>query len=117
MANPIANAQTNVKWDLRRCVEYALTNNVSVRQADIQARFSAITLKQSKLQQIPSLNFSGNHGFSFGRSLDYSTNVYTDKSVMYEQMGLNARVNLFNWNSQRNTIRSNDYNYQPISPM
>lgn len=112
MANPVANAQTNVKWDLRRCVEYALTNNVSVRQADIQARLSAVALKQSKLQQIPSLNFSGNHGFSFGRSLDYSTNVYTDNNVMYEQMGLNSQVNLFNWNSQRNTIRSNDYNYQ-----
>ncbi|HRQ49559.1 MAG TPA: TolC family protein, partial [Agriterribacter sp.] len=111
-ANPVARAQTNVKWDLRRCVEYALTNNISVRQADIQARLSAIALKQSKLQQIPSLNFSGNHGFSFGRSLDYSTNVYTDNNVMYEQMGLNAQVNLFNWNSQRNTIKSNDYNYQ-----
>jgi outer membrane protein len=112
LANQIANAQTNEKWDLRRCVEYALTNNVSVRQADIQARLSAIALKQSKLQQIPSLNFSGNHGFSFGRSLDYSTNVYTDNNVMYQQLGLNAQVNLFNWNSQRNTIKSNDYNYQ-----
>ena len=112
MANPIANAQTNVKWDLRRCVEYALTNNISVRQSDIQARLSAISLKQSKLEQIPSLSFSGNHGFSFGRSLDYSTNVYTDNNVMYEQMGLNTQVNLFNWNSQRNTIKSNDYNYQ-----
>src|SRR5690606_31763933 len=112
LANQIGIAQTNEKWDLRRCVEYALTNNVSVRQADIQARLSAIALKQSKLQQIPSLNFSGNHGFSFGRSLDYSTNVYTDNNVMYQQMGLNAQVNLFNWNSQRNAIKSNDYNYQ-----
>ncbi|WP_152269316.1 TolC family protein [Agriterribacter humi] len=112
LVNQIANAQTNEKWGLRRCVEYALTNNVSVRQADIQARLSAIALKQSKLQQIPSLNFSGNHGFSFGRSLDYSTNVYTDNNVMYQQLGLNAQVNLFNWNSQRNAIKSNDYNYQ-----
>lgn len=112
LANQIAIAQTNEKWDLRRCVEYALTNNVSVRQADIQARLSAIALKQSRLQQIPSLNFSGNHGFSFGRSLDYSTNVYTDNNVMYQQMGLNAQVNLFNWNSQRNAIKSSNYNYQ-----
>ncbi|MCO5238552.1 MAG: TolC family protein [Chitinophagaceae bacterium] len=111
-SNPNVTAQTSVKWDLRRCVEYALTNNISVRQADIQARFSAIVLKQSRLQQIPSLNFSGNHGFSFGRSLDYSTNVYTDNNVMYEQMGLNSQVSLFNWNSQRNIIKSNDYSYQ-----
>ncbi|HTN08584.1 TolC family protein [Agriterribacter sp.] len=112
MANPTANAQTTIKWDLRRCVEYALTNNVSVRQADIQARLSAIALKQSKLAQIPSLNFSGNHGFQFGRSLDYTTNTYTDNNSMYQRLGLNTEVNLFNWNSQKNTIKSNDYNYQ-----
>lgn len=112
VANPVVHAQTGAKWDLRRCVTYAVTHNISVRQADIQARLSAIALKQSKFQQIPSLNFSGNHGFSFGRSLDYSTNVYTDNNLMYQQMGLNAQVTLFNWNSHRNTIKANDYNYQ-----
>ncbi|MBW7892915.1 MAG: TolC family protein [Chitinophagaceae bacterium] len=112
MANRCANAQINTKWDLRSCVEFALTHNVSVRQADIQARLSAVMLKQSRMQQIPSLNLSANHGFSFGRSLDYSTNVYTDNNVMYEQLGLSTQVNIFNWNSLRNTIRSNDLNYQ-----
>jgi len=112
IANQFAHAQTDSKWDLRRCVEYAINNNISVRQADIQARFSAITLKQSKLQQIPSLNASGDQGFSFGRSLNYETNVYTDASLMYQQIGVNAQANIFNWNSQRNTIKSNDYAYQ-----
>ncbi|MCO5237625.1 MAG: TolC family protein [Chitinophagaceae bacterium] len=111
-ANPDIYAQTNINWDLRRCVEYALVNNVSVRQADIQARISAVALKQSRLEQIPALNFSGSHGFSFGRSLDYSTNVYTDNNVMYEQLGLNSQVTLFNWNSRRNTIKSNEFNFQ-----
>jgi len=27
------------KWDLRRAVEYAIANNISVKQADLQARF------------------------------------------------------------------------------
>lgn len=108
LANLSLHAQD--KWDLRRCVEYALSKNVSVRQADIQARISAILLKESKLQQIPSLNFSANHGLQFGRSLDYTTNTYSDNNAMYQQFGLNTQVNLFNWNSQRNTIKSNEYN-------
>ena len=29
---------TNQKWDLRRCVEYAMKNNLSVKQADVQAK-------------------------------------------------------------------------------
>ena len=48
-------AQEAPKWDLRRCVDYAMANNISVRDADITARVSAIILKQSKFQQIPSL--------------------------------------------------------------
>ncbi len=112
MANQVTHAQTDPKWDLRRCVEYAINNNISVRQADIQARLSAITFKQSKLQQIPSLNVSSDQGFSFGRSLNYNTNIYTDASLMYQQIGVNTQVNIFNWNSQRNTIKSNDYAYQ-----
>ena len=112
VANLSANAQDNTKWDLKKCVEYAINNNISVRQADIQAGVSAILLKESRLQQIPSLNFSGNHGFQFGRSLDYTTNTYSDANAIYQQFGLNTQVNLFNWNSQRNTIKSNDLNSQ-----
>jgi outer membrane protein len=105
-------AQDVPKWDLRRCVEYAMANNVSVKEADVTARVSAIIMKQSKLQQIPSLNYNLNHGFSFGRSLDRTTNVYTDRSQMFESMALQTQANIFNWNSQRNTIAGNSYVYE-----
>ena len=36
------------KWDLRRCVEYATKNAISVKQADIQKRLADISLKQNK---------------------------------------------------------------------
>ena len=105
-------AQNSPKWDLRRCVDYAMANNISVKQADITARVSAIIMKQSKLQQIPSLNYNLNHGFSFGRSLDSTTNVYTDRSQMFESMALQSSANIFNWNSQKNTIAGNSYVYE-----
>ncbi len=105
-------AQDTPKWDLRRCVDYAMANNVSVKDADITARISAIILKQSKYQQIPSLGFNLNHGFSFGRTLDRTTNIYTDRSIMYSNMALQSSVNIFNWNSQKNTIASNNYTYE-----
>ncbi|PWT99651.1 MAG: TolC family protein [Bacteroidetes bacterium] len=106
------HAQGSDKWDLKRCIEYAMTNNISVRQADVQARFSELTLKQSKLQQIPSLNFSGNHGLTFGRSLNANTNIYSDQSALTESMSLTSQATIFNWNSQRNTIKGNDLSYQ-----
>jgi outer membrane protein len=105
-------AQNSPKWDLRRCIEYAMANNISVKQADIQARVSEIVLKQSKLQQIPSLGFNWNNGFSFGRSLDRTTNIYTDRSLMYQNYALQSQATIFNWNSQKNTIASNNYYLQ-----
>ncbi len=103
------SAQTVEKWDLRRCVEYAMKNNISVRQADITARSSEIALKQSQLAQIPSLNYNISNGFSFGRTLDRTTNVYVSRSAMFQQMSLQSNALLFNFGSQRNGIEANKY--------
>ena len=42
------NAQDN--WDLRRCVDYAMANNITVQQADVQARLAALQTKLSRAQ-------------------------------------------------------------------
>ncbi|MGB4770642.1 MAG: TolC family protein [Chitinophagaceae bacterium] len=104
-----AAAQEVPKWDLRRCVEYAMANNVSVKQADIQARSSEIIAKQAKYQQYGQLNYNLNHGFSYGRSLNQATNVLQDANLMYENMGLQGQVTLFNWGSLRNNTASAKY--------
>src|ERR1700754_359556 len=56
------------KWDLRRCVDYALANNISIKQADIQARLSKLTLSQSKLSQLPTLSLGSNIGVNAGNT-------------------------------------------------
>ncbi|MGL6267313.1 MAG: TolC family protein, partial [Chitinophagaceae bacterium] len=104
-----ASAQTTEKWDLRRCIDYAMKNSIDVRQSDITARSSEIALKQSKLAQIPSLNFNVSNGFSFGRTLDRTTNVYVSRSAMFQQLSLQSNAVLFNFNSQRNAIEANKY--------
>jgi outer membrane protein len=105
----LATAQKISKWDLRRCVEYAMANNISVKQADIQARTSEILLKQSRYQQYGQLNYNLQHGFSFGRSLNQTTNIFQDANIMYENQGLQGQITLFNWGSLRNNVASNRY--------
>src|SRR5687768_7518551 len=72
------NAQSQETWNLKRAVEHALANNISVKQADIQARISELSLKQSRLMQIPSANISGSAGINSGRSIDPTTNLFTN---------------------------------------
>ena len=100
------------KWDLRRAVDYALANNISVKQADLQVRFSELNLKQSKLNQWPDANFSGNTGYSAGRNQDPTNFTLITTSYWFSSYQLRAGLDLFNWFSKKNTISSNSLDFQ-----
>jgi outer membrane protein len=102
----VASSSAQVKWDLRRCVEYAVANNISVRQSDLQTRFSELTFKQGKQSQLPSLNFSNNYSFRLGRAENPSTGVLENSNIFNISFGLNSQVSIFNWFSKKNTIES-----------
>lgn len=102
------NAQE--KWDLRKCVEYAWEHNISVRQADIQARISALALKQNQLSQLPNTNFTTSTGTNFGRAVDPTTNLFVSSTLLFQQYNFNVGGLIFNWGSVRNTILASRYN-------
>jgi outer membrane protein len=95
------------KWDLRRSVEYALENNISIRQADVQAKIAALTYEQSKLSQYPSANIQNSGGYQFGRSIDPATNQFTNAEILFVNHSLNVGLDIFNWFSKKNTIAAN----------
>jgi outer membrane protein len=100
------------KWDLRRCVEYALEHNISVKQQDIQARLAKLTYDQSKLSQYPNLNLNSNLGLNTGRSIDRTTNQFTTETIFYNTFGLQSSVDLFNFFSKKNTVAANRFEVQ-----
>lgn len=99
-------------WDLKRCVEYGMQNNVNVKQAEINAEQSVINLDQAALQKLPNLSYGLTHGFSFGRTLDRTTNVYTDRSAMFQQMSLQSNMLLYNFGARRNNEAAASLNMQ-----
>lgn len=97
------------KWDLKKCVEYAWNNNVTVKQADVQAQIDALTLKQNKLSQYPTANFNTNTGLQYGRSIDPTTNQFTTNGLLFQQYNFQTNVTIFNWNYIRNTILASSF--------
>lgn len=98
------------KWDLRKCVEYALEHNISVRQADLEIRFAELDFKQSKLAQYPSANLSSNIGYSAGRNQDPTSFSLITTGYVFNNYSLQASVDLFNWFTKKNTIAVKDLN-------
>jgi outer membrane protein len=94
------------KWDLQKAVNYAITNNISVKQADLQTRFSALTHLQNQSSKYPTLNFSLNSGYSFGRSENPTTGILEDNNFFNSGLGVQSGVTLFNWFSLKHTIEA-----------
>lgn len=103
----INTASAQQKWSLLQCIQYAMDNNLLVRQAQIQTRLNELILKQSKLSQFPTVSYGSNVAFSSGRNQDPTSFSLITKSYLSSSMTLQTGVELFNWYSKKNTIAAN----------
>ena len=105
-------AQEPVQWDLKSCVEYAIEHNISVQQADVQARLAKLQADMAKSNQLPTLNGSTGMGLRLGRSIDPTTNGFTNTQFLYNNFGLQGGIQIFNAGKLRNTADATNYSWQ-----
>lgn len=106
------SAQEPVKWDLKTCVEYAIQHNISVQQADVQARLAKLQADLAKNNQLPSLSGSSGMGLRLGRSIDPTTNGFTNTQFLYNNFGLNGGIQVFGAGKLRNTAEATALSWQ-----
>lgn len=56
------------KWTLRQCIEYAIDNNIEIKQQSLQVENAEIDLNTSKMSRLPNLNASISPNVGFGRN-------------------------------------------------
>lgn len=102
------SASAQKEWTLQRSVDYAINHNISIQQNVLNKRLADLTLQQSQLSQLPSVNANGAFGRSYGRSVDPTTNQFVEgNSYDFLSLSGNANVLVFGWFQTRNTIASN----------
>lgn len=99
-------------WDLRHCIEHAIQFNISIQQADVQARIAALQAKQAKYNIYPSVNGNANTGVRFGRSIDPATNAFATTQFLYQSFGVNGGFQLFNYGSLKNQVLQAQFSAQ-----
>ncbi len=107
----ILQVRAQDKWDLLRCVNYALANNISIKQADIDSRTAKLTLDQSKWTQYGTASGATALQLNYGRSINQSTNVYTNTEGLSQIYNLQVGITLFNWFALRRAVESNKFSY------
>jgi outer membrane protein len=95
------------KWDLRKCVDYAIQNNISVKQADVQARLSKLVADQSKLTRLPNANASISTTYQHGLNTNPTTNVFENVNISGGNLGFQSSYTIFNWFARKNNIEAN----------
>lgn len=104
-----AQAQADAKWTLERCVQYALANNIQVRQAAINAQISKNNNLQSVLNLLPSVDASVNYNFNFGNSLNPVTFRFVEANSQSGSANLQATLPLFTGLQQIHNIQRTKY--------
>lgn len=98
-------------WTLRECVDYALENNITVKQNEINSELNEIVTLQNKLSLLPTLNASVGRNYNFGRTIDPFTNQFTTNQVESDNWSLSSNVTLFNGFSLQNTLKQSQLNF------
>lgn len=97
-------AQDSV-WTLKRCIDHAIENNLSIQNNELDKRLSEINLNSSKMNHYPSLNLSSNYGGNFGRSINPTTNQFENTQFSYTGLSASSNVLLFGWFQKRYNVQ------------
>lgn len=82
-------------WDLQKCIDYALENNIQIQQQSLNTNYYNNQLQQSKNNRLPSVSGSLSNSFNFGRSLQYD-NTYANINSNQTSGSLSANLTLWN---------------------
>jgi len=98
-------------WDLQRCIQYALDNNLTVKQYELNKEAGDISLNTASMSRLPGLNASAGESLSFGRGLT-ADNTYANTNTTSTSLSLSAGVNLFSGFNTRYTIEQSRLNLE-----
>lgn len=105
-------ASTGEKITLQEAIDFALKNNLSIKQNSLQVEQGLNTLEQSKWARYPSLNAGTNFNVFTGRNINPFTNGIITNTVGSNGFGLNSAVTIFDGYQTRNGIALNQLNLE-----
>lgn len=103
--------KTSQPWTLETCIDYALKNNIQIKQSVLNTELSEINLTQSKANLLPSLNGNASHTYNYGRTVDRFTNQFATQQVLSQNLSLSSDVTLFGGLQTINSIKENKFTY------
>jgi outer membrane protein len=91
-----AQTSPNKVWTLQECLETGVNNNLAILKQDKSIETYSINKTQYKANKLPSINANATQNFSFGRSIDPTSNLFVLKPIYSNNFGVSGNLILFN---------------------
>ncbi|MBV5313203.1 MAG: TolC family protein [Prolixibacteraceae bacterium] len=98
------SAQGQSLWSLQKCIDYALQNNIQIKQQALNSEYYNNQLGQAKFNRLPNLNAGLQNNMSFGRTSGYD-NTYSNFNSNTTSGNISSNVVLWDGFTLTNSIK------------
>ena len=99
-----AQAQSK-KWTLEECVNYAVQNNISIKQTELDSKTAMIDKKGAVGNFLPSVNANASHSWNIGLNQDITTGLLRNQTSQFTSAGANVGIDIYKGMQHQNTLR------------
>jgi outer membrane protein len=93
------------KWSLQDCIDYALENNITVKEAALNISIAEINYSKSKSAKLPNVFGNASQVVSNGNAIDPITSEFITEQIHTANVGINSSMTLFKGNQINNQIK------------
>jgi outer membrane protein len=97
-------AQTKA-WTLEECVKYAIKNNISIKNTELDTLSASIDKRGAFGNFLPSINSNSSHSWNIGLNTDPVTNVKRNQTTQYTSIGAGVGFDIYKGMQNQNTLR------------
>jgi outer membrane protein len=103
----VTGTQAQEKWSLQKCIDYALKNNIQIKQQTLNTQYYNNQLNQAKSNLLPNLNANVQNSMSFGRSVG-ADNTYLNVNSNSTSGSLSTNMTLWSGFTLKNAVKVAD---------
>ena len=85
----------NKKWTLQECVQYAIDNNITIKQTELDQETAAIERKDAIGSFLPRLNASAGNNWNRGLTQNIVTGIFENQTTRNSSYSVTAGVRIF----------------------
>jgi outer membrane protein len=89
--------QANKKWSIEKCVDFAIKNNINVKQSELRSKLQEVEVNRSKMNFYPSVSATAGANYSFGDPINNNT--------FNNNYGISSNIVLYNGYRNKNILK------------